>query len=45
LIFTEEDDCLTVIMDEETLSRVLAEALNWRRERIKRQEADGDDGD
>lgn len=38
LVFQEEDDCLTVIMDVETLSRVMLEALNWRRTRELRQE-------
>jgi len=44
LVFQEEEDSLTVIMDEETLSRVTVEALCWRRERNERQEAD-DNGD
>ena len=36
LVFQEEEDCLTVIMDDETLSRVMVEALCWRKERRER---------
>ena len=43
LVFRDEDDSVVIIMDDETLSRVMVQALFWRRERNERLEKGGEE--